>query len=332
MSINAPRFAAIRARGNWSLVISLFAILIATAVIAKLLPVASADTSTPVSITGFGVAVTENFNSLASSGTSSTTPTGFGFVEAGTNANATYTAGTGSSNTGDTYSFGAASNPERALGGLQSGSLIPTIGASFINNTGGTISSLNISYTGEQWRLGATARVDRLDFQISTNATSLTTGTYNDENSLDFSAPTTGPTVGPLDGNAAANRTAISSTITGLSITNGATFFIRWSDFNATGADDGLAVDDFSLTAHGTPGDTPPSVTATSPTNGATDVAAGSNISITFSESVNATTTAFTIECPTGSPKTFTQSASPAPPSLSIQLWIFPPAQFAQSL
>ena len=35
------------------------------------------------------------------------------------------------------------------------------------------------------------------------------------------------------------------ATISGLSIPNGATFFIRWTDFDASGADDGLAVDDF---------------------------------------------------------------------------------------
>ena len=116
----------------------------------------------------FGAPVTEDFNSLASSGTSSATPTGWGFSESGTNANTTYTAGTGSSNTGDTYSFGT--NSDRALGGLQSGSLVPTIGAAFVNNTGTTITSLTITYTGEQWRLGATGRTDRLDFQYSTYA------------------------------------------------------------------------------------------------------------------------------------------------------------------
>ncbi len=294
------------------LALSVIASLVGAPILFQLIPGAQADTETPISIAAFGVAVTENFNTLASSGTSSTTSTGFGFVEGGTNANTTYTAGTGSSNTGDTYSFGAASNSERAFGGLQSGALIPTIGASFTNNTGGTITSLDISYTGEQWRLGALARVDRLDFQISTNATSLTSGTYTDVNTLDFTAPVTGPTVGALDGNAAPNRTFISSTITGLSITNGATFFIRWTDFNAAGADDGLAVDDFSLTANGNPGDTAPFVTATSPANGAIDVALNSNISVTFSESVNATTSSFSIECPTGSPRAFTLSSSPS--------------------
>src|SRR6185436_1444018 len=105
------------------------------------------------------------------------------------------TAGTGSGNTGDTYSFGATSNAERALGGLQSGSLNPTIGAAFTNNTGGTITSLAIDYTGEQWRLGATGRADRIDFQYSVNATSLTTGTWTDVNNLDFTGPITAGTV-----------------------------------------------------------------------------------------------------------------------------------------
>ncbi len=296
---------------NHLLILTVIALLLGIPLAVRFIPRALADTSTPISIATFGVAVTENFNTLASSGLSSLTPTGWGFSEALANANTTYAAGTGSDNAGNTYSFGAASSTERALGGLQSGTLNPTIGASFTNNTGGTITSLDISYTGEQWRLGTLARVDRLDFQISTNATSLTTGTYTDVNALDFTAPTTGPTIGALDGNAAANRTAISSTITGLSITNGATFFIRWTDLNAAGADDGLAVDDFSLTANGTPGDTAPSVTATTPANGAIDVASGSNISITFSESVNATTSSFTIECPTGSPQSFTLSSSP---------------------
>src|SRR6201985_224333 len=49
----------------------------------------------------------------------------------------------------------------------------------------------------------------------------------------------------------APDRTAISSSITGLSIPAGATFFIRFNDVDATGADDGLAIDDFSITPQG---------------------------------------------------------------------------------
>lgn len=188
-------------------------------------------------------AYTENFNSL--SGNTTTLPTGWGFVEGGSNANSTVTAGTGSANSGDTYHFG--SSTDRALGGLRSGSLIPTIGAKFANTTGLTIVDVSISYQGEQWRLGATGRTDRLDFQYSTGATGLTAGTYTDLDALDFSSRVTAGTTGALNGNLAANSATVTGTISNLNVANNGTFFIRWNDFDATSSDDGLAVDDFSL-------------------------------------------------------------------------------------
>lgn len=197
-----------------------------------------------VSLTG--AASTQNFNTLANSGTSTSLPSGWQISEAG--GNTTYTAGTGSANTGDSYSFGATSNAERALGGLQSGSLTPTMGASFTNNTGSLIISLAVSYIGEQWRLGATGRSDKLDFQYSLDATSLTTGTWINADALDFTAPISAGTAGALDGNAAANRVSVSSSIGSLSIANGSTFWIRWNSFDATSSDDGLGIDDFSIT------------------------------------------------------------------------------------
>lgn len=218
----------------------------------------------PISLTA--TAYTQNFDTLATSGTSSTLPANWLIAESGTNANATYTAGTGSSNAGDTYSFGAAGSSERALGGLLSGSLTPSFGASVVNDTGTTLTDLLVGYTGEQWRLGSTGRTDRLDFQYSLDATSLTTGTWLNVDALDFNGPISAGTVGALDGNAAANRTAISNTITGLSIPAGTTFWIRWSDFNATGADDGLAIDDLTLSAAGVPAVPTVTISATDPT------------------------------------------------------------------
>ena len=201
----------------------------------------------------------QNFDNLRSSGTSgaitggnfnnvNTSLNGWFFAESGTGADTAYSGGTGLSTTGDTYSFGTAA-ADRALGGLQSGSVVPTVGFYLKNTTGQVINSVTISYVGEQWRLGATGRTDRLDFQYSTSATSLTTGTWIDVDNLDFTAPVTTGTVGSLDGNLAANRTSVSFTITGLSIANNSTIFIRWNDFNATGADDALGIDDFSLIA-----------------------------------------------------------------------------------
>ena len=217
----------------------------------------TAQAAGSVSLTAMGVTVTEHFDTLINGAndtlSSAGIPTGWDFSESGTNANTTYRTGTGSGATGDTYSFGTpTTSTDRAFGQLRSGTLISTLGASFTNNTGSTINSLGISYAGEQWRIGATSHTpiaERMDFQYSTNATSLTTGTWNDVDALDFSPPvTTAGAAGALDGNAPANRKFMGATITSLNIPNGTTFWIRWNDVDATGADDGLAVDDVSLT------------------------------------------------------------------------------------
>jgi hypothetical protein len=205
-------------------------------------------------------------------------PLGWALTEGGgsSNDNEQYAAGNGSSATGDTYSYGATGSTERAFGELRSGGLIPIFGASFTNSTGVSISSIDVAYTGEQWRLGAVlaGRIDRIDFQISTDATSLATGTWIDVNALDFTDPVVGPAAGALDGNVSPNRTAVAATIAGQDIAAGSTFWIRWTDVDAASNDDGLAVDDFSLTPHTTNASTNPSGTgAASPSS----VAAGAS-------------------------------------------------------
>ncbi len=63
----------------------------------------------------------------------------------------------------------------------------------------------------------------------------------------------------------------------------------------------------------GPPVDTAPTVDSTTPANSATNVAANSNISVTFSEPVNVTGSAFTIECPTGTPIAFSNTTGSGP-------------------
>ena len=205
-----------------------------------------------VSLTTLGSASTQNFDTLsntAGSTTNNLTITGWFMTEGGGGArdNEQYAVDTGGSTTGDTYSYGAAGATERALGQLRSGTLISTYGACFTNNTGSTVTRLDIAYTGEQWRLGTAGRTDQSNFEYSTNATDLTTGTWTNVAALNFITPNT-TTTGALNGNAAGNRTALASAITGLNIATGATFWIRWNDVDASSADDGLATDDFSLT------------------------------------------------------------------------------------
>lgn len=219
--------------------------LVCAALLAAVCSVAKAD----VLLTHY-VAYTQNFDTLANTGTSSTMPANWSFSETGVSANTTYAAGTGSSATSNTYSYGATSSTERALGELTATSVVSTFGAGFMNNGPTTMTKiLDLSYTGEQWRLGATGRVDALDFQISFDATSLTTGTWSDLNFLDFIAPVTTGTTGALDGNA--NFTNISSGKFTLAtpVAPGSSFWIRWTPRDATGADDGLGIDNFSITA-----------------------------------------------------------------------------------
>ncbi len=204
--------------------------------------------------TSFTTPYTQDFNGLLSTsgvanGTAATLPAGWYFIETGSSADSFYSTSPGSANGGDTYSYGPSGNADRALGTLQGSNLVSTIGASVTNNTGAAITRLQIAYVGEQWRAGRTdGTIDRLDFQYRIDATSLTTGTWTNLGALDFLTPNPSASqTGALDGNATGNRTALSGAITGLNIPDGATVWIRWSDFNVGGMDDGLAVDDFSI-------------------------------------------------------------------------------------
>jgi hypothetical protein len=205
-----------------------------------------------------GTAYLQNFNSLPSSGTSNnsnTLPQGWAFSEAGTGGTLTYTADNGTLATGNTYSYGASGNNERAFGELTSGTVQTTLGACFLNNTGLVINSMTIAYTGEMWRLGAAdAIADRLDFEFSTNASSIVDEgagvVWTAVNTLDFVSPNNTAPAGAKDGNAAANRTTTApvAVIPAGGIPDGGVFYIRWlSIANIGGTNDGLAIDDFKL-------------------------------------------------------------------------------------
>ena len=193
----------------------------------------------------------QNFDSLATFGTSNTAlPAGFQILERGDGvaADGIYAAGTGSSNAGNTYSFGVTNGADRALGSLASGSVSEILfGALFTNQLPGTITGLNFQYSGEQWRAGNSTD-DRLTFEFSTNASQIDNGTWTEFSALNFiPIILTGDTA--LNGNLAGNFRSISGLISGLSIAQGSNFAFRFRDINATGNDHGLAVDNLSFTA-----------------------------------------------------------------------------------
>ncbi len=205
-----------------------------------------------------GPSYLEDFNALPFTGSSNNAnslPQGWAFSEAGSGGTLTFAADNGTLATGNTYSYGPSQNSDRALGELTSGTVQTTLGACFLNDTGLVITSFTIEYFGEMWRLGqADAIVDRLDFEYSTNATSIVDAApgvlWTPVNSLDFTSPNNTSPAGAKDGNAAANRHDFDpiAVIPPQGIPDGGVFYIRWlSIANIGGTNDGLAIDDFKL-------------------------------------------------------------------------------------
>lgn len=223
-----------------------------------------------IDITAGGLTYTQNFNTLTTStavsefingtadGVGSAGEGIYAFVGGtsttrttlGNNANVNDTpiaGGDGTSNTGGLYSFGAGTSTERALGTLLSGATnTQFIGFRFQNLTGADITGFTVSYTGEQYRRGTASRTDRLDFQYSATATTVNDASgFTDADALDF-VSAAGAGTGPV---------ILTSVIGPQTVTlaapvaNGGSLFLRFNDFNASGGDDGLAVDDFSFTA-----------------------------------------------------------------------------------
>ena len=188
----------------------------------------------------------QNFDTLNSSGKSKFLPQGWsiqsqdGFVYADN----------GSMSQANIYSYGLTGNNNRALGLLASGGNTPIFGAEFQNASGGAINRLNISYTGEEWRLGVAGQANTLMFQYSLNASGVgdTKASWINVPSLSFTTPNL-VGAGAHNGTLAANETQIASTISFLNIPKGATFWVRWQEPKPASPGDGLAVDNFSLSA-----------------------------------------------------------------------------------
>jgi hypothetical protein len=191
-------------------------------------------------------------NAIADNGTVVNVP-GWAEVEEGTNTGSVsgrYGVGDGSAAGANTYSFASAASPfDRAFGSLNDDTEANNwLGGCFRNMTGRTIFAVRVGYTGEMWRHGGGASPDRLDFQYAVNATNIFAGTFIDFNSLDFPTPDLSGAAGPRDGNIAPNRTVFAPNSLPVTIADGSSLYLRWQDSNITGADDGLAVDNFQIT------------------------------------------------------------------------------------
>jgi predicted extracellular nuclease len=213
-----------------------------------------------VNLTATETPYTQDFNTLVTtaSGTWTNNSTIPGWYHARTGTGATIVANNGGSNAGNLYSYGTGTATDRALGSVgSSNAAVGHLfwGVKFGNSTGQTITSLTVSYTGEQWRNGGAGAAQTAEFSYlitNTFAGSLadfqTVGTVVPQ--LSFTSPVATGAAAALDGNAASNRVAITSTISGLNLLPGDEIVLRWADPDHAGSDHGLAIDDISITAH----------------------------------------------------------------------------------
>lgn len=236
---------------------------------------------------------TQDFNSLTAGGTWTDDST----IAAWFSSRTSYVLGTGSSNSGALYSFGAAAATERALGSVGSGGTGTLNYGVVLQNTDIVpIEIDSIAYTGEQWRNGGNVAPQNLtvDYQVSsTNITSVTGGTFLPLGPLTFTSPIATATAAALDGDDAANQADL-STSTQLIVQPGEFVMIRWTDLNDSGNDHGLAIDDLSVTwKPSLAGDTtPPSISSRTPADDATDLLLPTitSLNLTFSENILAGT------------------------------------------
>jgi MYXO-CTERM domain-containing protein len=196
----------------------------------------------------------QNFDALPSSGASNVwsnnnTLAGWS-AQRVVGAQNTIAASTGSSSNGSLYSFGSSGDADRALGSVGASSTGNLAwGVSFQNASAQTLTFGSLQYVGELWRRATPVEAETLSFSylVSNSAISdLFSGTWTPVSALDFTNPNAPTPTGAVDGNLAANRVSLSSPLT-LSLMSGQFVFFRWLDLDHGGNDNGLAIDDFSV-------------------------------------------------------------------------------------
>jgi hypothetical protein len=163
----------------------------------------------------------------------------------------------GSSGTGRLYSFGDIYVQERALGSVASGTVTAGFGASFLNASSDTFSSITMSFDREVWRNQSAAADDSLAFAYGFASSGIGSTDFLTHSSmtafaaLNATAPADlgGVTSAARNGNTAPYQAAVSATITGMSWAPGDTLFIRWNDTDNTGTDAGVGIDNLSMVA-----------------------------------------------------------------------------------
>jgi trimeric autotransporter adhesin len=158
---------------------------------------------------------------------------------------------TGSSTGGGLYNVGSSGSPDRALGSLATGTVVPRFGVQFQNTSGETFTDIQLGGLMEQWRSGGSAAVNEvLTFEYSFDAQGIddSAATWHLLGGMDLWERLTETTSsGAVDGNLAENQSLLGGTISDAMWLDQGMLTLRWTDFNDTGNDGMYALDNFSM-------------------------------------------------------------------------------------
>ncbi|PBQ32010.1 hypothetical protein CNR22_09585 [Sphingobacteriaceae bacterium] len=179
-----------------------------------------------------------SFNPNSASNATATIPAGWSLSSSGTPAyNGQSISGPSA---GGYWSYTYLLSGDYNLGGLRDASVGNiTYHVDYVNNTGGLITSLVLSWDYEQWRFANFSGWSCFGTGALAGNSVLTTKGYIGANNSFLNPATSTPLA--------------TFTLSGLSIANGDTFGISWITNDDTGADNGIAIDNFSLNAFATP-------------------------------------------------------------------------------
>ena len=261
-----------------------------------------------ISITSSGTPFTQNFDAML--GTSATATLTTNQWRAADNAGGTTWAGANRTATtqiggtavavsaGGVYNYGngiAASATDRALGFLSSitapwpgTTATPlSIYAQYNNATGSTITQLDGTFDIEKYRNGTNAQGFTINFYYSLDGSTWTAVASGNQT---FPADANNSAVNP------ATTTSKTFSLTGLSITNGSNFYLRWSYLVTSGATasnaQGLAIDNVSVTATAGASSTPDIVlSSTNPSVAAGNITQGTSNNVIYQFNLAVSTT-----------------------------------------
>lgn len=231
---------------------------------------------------------TQNFNSLATSGDAnpkSGLPLGWTFRETGFGSDDNYGTVLGGQLVGGAYSFGVGTDAERAFGTFVASGVKTIVGVDFVNTTGKKIVAVKITYIGEHWyAFGNDRGSDSLLFQYQVGRSFAANVNWISASQLNYITPSVTPSSFSLNGNEPANRKELSYVIQNIEIVNQDTLSLRWVDVDiASPFEDGMGIDDFSITLY-TVDQFAPELLSTTPKTGTILTDTFTTASLMFSE------------------------------------------------